>query len=114
VLGMDVSQTPSPQSAPGDLEYRATYPGLQITATAVFKPSDLAIFASGECPGPENAYAGRNDGCWSNPEFDRWAQVAITTLDENERNRAEVEALRVLLDDAAVVPLDYPVENIAI
>lgn len=112
-LGMDVSQTPVPQTARGDLEYRASFPGLQITATAIFKPTDLRIFTSVECPGPENALAGRNDGCWSNPDFDRAAGLAIATLDEREREAAVVDAIRVLLDDAAVVPLDYPVENIA-
>jgi peptide/nickel transport system substrate-binding protein len=66
--------------------------------------TDLRDFISGAAATPENRFAGRNRGAWSNPEYDRLWQAFNTTLDRSERVRQIVELERVLSDQVPIVP----------
>lgn len=113
-LGMEVSQNLLPPATQRDPEFRATFSGLTITAVPVYWPEDLRQFTTNECPTTANRFTGRNDGCWSNNEFDQWAAFAMTTVDQEEGARALIEGLRVLTDGAATIPFAYNVEVIAL
>ena len=67
-----------------------------------------------ECPDPSRRYTGGNRGCWSNPEFDRLYEVASTSLDQAERGRAVVQALRIITEDVGLIGLFYTSENVPV
>ncbi len=66
--------------------------------------TDLRDFISASAATPDNRYAGRNRGAWSNPEYDRLWQSFNTTLDGPERIRQIVELERVLTDQLSIIP----------
>jgi ABC-type transport system substrate-binding protein len=50
---------------------------------------------------------GKSLGGYSNPEFDRWVIEAESALDEREQLKAYQEAEKILLEDAAAIPLYF-------
>ncbi|MBW2030198.1 MAG: hypothetical protein JRJ03_12050 [Deltaproteobacteria bacterium] len=44
-------------------------------------------------------------GGYPNPEFDRWVKIIETSMDEGERFKAVQEAEKVLVRDAATIPM---------
>jgi ABC-type transport system substrate-binding protein len=62
----------------------------------------------------ERRYTGSNRGCWKNAEFDRFYQLASTSLNATERESAVVGALRVLTEDVGIIGLSYSTENVAV
>ena len=56
---------------------------------------------------------GKSLGGYSNPEFDQWVIKAESTLDERDQINAYQEAEKVLLQDAAAIPLYFLRELIA-
>jgi len=83
---------------------------------------DMAGYGQGFLRAPTLGYAywftnsrtgpdGKSVGGYSNPEFDKWVKLTETSLDEKERIKATQEAEKVLLKDAATIPL-FPVHYI--
>jgi ABC-type transport system substrate-binding protein len=69
-------------------------------------------------PGPQNfleilfhSRSAQNHGHYSNPEVDALLEQAAGIQDEAERVALYQQAEQMILDDAAVVPLSYGVEN---
>jgi peptide/nickel transport system substrate-binding protein len=54
-----------------------------------------------------NGWTGVNRSGYSHPEYDRLYDIVATTLDVTERNRARVQAEKLLSDQAAYFPLYY-------
>jgi len=113
-LGMQVTQTVVPQSRIRDNEFRVTFPGLNTTAQSIDVPGTMAVAISDQCATAARRFAGSNRGCWRNAEFDRFYQVASTSLDVAERETAVVQALRVLTEDVGIIGLSYNTENVAV
>lgn len=114
-LGMEISQTVLSVAEDADREQRARFPGMGLhTVSTMEVPEGLADFTSEECARPENRFAGRNRRCWSNPEFDRLFRFATSTLDERVRAESTVQMLKLLTEDAAIVPLTYSIHNMAV
>jgi peptide/nickel transport system substrate-binding protein len=113
-LGMQVAQTVIPQSRIVDSEYVIKFPGLNNTGLSIQTPDTLRRGVTAECPDPARRYTGGNRGCWSNPEFDRLYEVASTSLDEAERGRAVVQALKILTEDVGLIGLFYTSENVPV
>src|SRR5581483_9101873 len=80
-LGMDITETVVPQSRIRDSEYRIKFPGVNNTAMSIGVPDTLRVALSAECPDPARRYSGSNRGCWSNPQYDRFYEIASTSLD---------------------------------
>jgi peptide/nickel transport system substrate-binding protein len=95
-------------------EYRATFPAMNGTARSIRSPETMGIWTSAQCPNPRQSYRGANRGCWRNEAFDRFFQVASTSLDGTERADATASALRLLAQEVGVLPLSYNSENIAV
>jgi peptide/nickel transport system substrate-binding protein len=112
-LGMQITQTVIPQSRIRDNEYRVTFPGINTTAQSIDIPGILAVAISDQCATAARRFAGSNRGCWRNADFDRFYQVASTSLDVGERDTAVVQALRVLTEDVGIIGLSYNTENVA-
>ena len=87
-------------------EYRANLPGLNIFGTSNRNPQGMQRMTSAQCPVAPR-YAGRNYGCWSNAEYDRNYEIAINTLNEDERTQAIIAAYRAMYDDVGFIWLNY-------
>jgi peptide/nickel transport system substrate-binding protein len=113
-IGIQATGMVIPIARNADREYRATFPGLTITATSVDIPGSMIDYSHERCPRAENRFAGSNRGCWSHPEFEQFFRVAITTLDDAERQDAVIQALRVVTEDVASIPMSYNMEIIPV
>lgn len=118
-MGVAVNQTPVPPAArdSGVEAARATaeFSALTITGHSIDLPSSLVQYYSiTQCTSAERRYSGGNRGCWNSPEFERFGQTAITTLDPAERANALVEAFRVITNDVPVIPMSYNLDNVAV
>ncbi len=113
-LGMQITQTVAAQSRIRDNEYRVTFPGLNTTAQSIDVPGTLLIAVSEQCATAERRFVGSNRGCWKNAEYDRFYNLAATTLDSNERGQAVINALKILTDDVGILGLTYNSENLAV
>jgi len=61
----------------------------------------FAMFETNSGSAPD----GKSLGAYSNPEFDQWVRKSEAALTEEERGRCYQEAEKVLLKDAAAIPL---------
>jgi len=113
-LGMQINGSVIPQSRMRDNEYRVSFPGLNMTAFSIDIPSNMNIAYSDQCTSAEHHFAGQNRGCWSNPDYDRLYQTAITTLNPGERNDAVVNAWKVLTENVGIFGLSYTPESIPV
>lgn len=104
-LGIELSQSVIARSLIRDREFRVKFPGLNQTAFGIEIPETLRFGLSSQCPDPRTRFSGGNRGCWTNPEFDRLYQTAFTSLDENERYRAIIGALKLANEDVGIIPL---------
>ncbi|HEY8610921.1 MAG TPA: ABC transporter substrate-binding protein [Roseomonas sp.] len=57
---------------------------------------------------PEARMGPFNRQHYSNPEMDRVLEQAMQTMDETKRNELTAEAMRIAMDDVAVIPIFYP------
>ena len=83
----------------GEWQWSSTDPRYPVTE--VFRGDRLAW--------PENPQ-GQNYCGYSNPEFDKWAQVVADTFDVAKAKEANLMAQRILLQDMATVPLLFVAE----
>ncbi len=114
-LGMSVTQTTLSVAEDSDREQRATFPGLGLNAIGTMEmPDGMADFIGEDCPKAENRYVGRNRRCWNNQEFDRFFKIASGTMDDEMRANSTAQMLRLLMQDAAMIPLTYYIHNIAV
>jgi peptide/nickel transport system substrate-binding protein len=112
-LGMQVTQFIIPQARMRDNEFRASFPGITFASLPVGPPRGLDLAVSDQCPTAERRFAGVNRSCWKNAEYDRWANVAVTSLEAAERENAWIQALKILTDDVGVVGLSYNMQVLA-
>jgi len=93
-----------------DREYRASFPGAQLNGRSI--SMDNFHFVSAQIPRPETGYVELNRGSFFDPEVDRLHALAMTSLDEPDRNRALVQLLTRMSELAAYAPLHYQTEVI--
>jgi peptide/nickel transport system substrate-binding protein len=113
-LGIQTAQSTIPIARNSDREFRANFPGLNITATSISIPEAMRDFTSSACPRTENRFAGSNRGCWSNPTFESLFRTATTTLNDQERDNTIVQAFKVLTDEVGVIGMSYNMEIIPV
>ncbi|HZT07063.1 MAG TPA: peptide ABC transporter substrate-binding protein [Chloroflexota bacterium] len=110
-LGMQMSVT-SYGLRTTDREQIARFPGLRTgTALAEDLPNDLRVFTTPECPTADNRWVGENGGCWSNEDFDRLYLVATTSLSQDERVQATLNALKIMTEDVGILGLSHLVQH---
>lgn len=112
--GIDVTQTPVPEAQNRDNEFRAKFPSLTITGQGIDLPRSMANYSVAQCPTTEARYVGSNRGCWQDADFERSYRVATTSLDQNERADATLQALRAITEGVAVIPMSYNLDNVAV
>lgn len=88
-----------------DLELVSTYPAFRIEQTNADQPG--VHHATTGCARAERAWVGSNRGCFSDPEYDRLWSTFLTALDKSERAGAHIQAMRLLSEKVAGMPLYY-------
>src|SRR5204862_3456130 len=82
-LGFRATEEPIPSNLTSDRPYRATFPGLEITAQGNGDQM-LARFDGRLCPRPPR-FAGAQGGCYTNPDLDRLIDRLYSTLDVGQQ-----------------------------
>jgi peptide/nickel transport system substrate-binding protein len=103
-FGLDMREAAYTAALARDGQALSTFRSLSPTGGTATEDI-LAHFTSTTIPTPENRWVGNNRGGWMNPEYDRRLATLSTTLDRSERARSIAQALTVLNDDVAVIPL---------
>ena len=88
-----------------DLGLISTYPALRIEQTDADRPG--IHHSSAGCARAERLWVGSNRGCFLDAEYDRLYNIFLTALDSGERTRAHIQALKLLSDNVAGIPLYY-------
>lgn len=55
----------------------------------------------------EKGYGTGNYGGYSNPEFDKWLEKGLTTMDKDSRIQAQQKAAKIILNDLPLIPLHW-------
>jgi peptide/nickel transport system substrate-binding protein len=88
--GFDVKETVLPAALSGDGEARGSFPGLSSVGSGGFDSwATVAISL------PSNRWRGGNRGGFSHPSYDALYERYLTSLDRSERNRLEIEMMKV-------------------
>ncbi|HEY3118517.1 MAG TPA: ABC transporter substrate-binding protein [Chloroflexota bacterium] len=109
-IGVDVNLRIRSAQGSLDNESQSTFPALFLTSGTgdnrdKFRSDAIATAASN--------WVGGNRGGYSDPEYDRAYGILRTSLDQNVQNQASVDALKLLSDQAAAVPLYYSYDVVA-
>jgi ABC-type transport system substrate-binding protein len=88
--------------------YKRGYPDMVQFATGSFDPRypPTDIFRGDRIAWPENPQ-GQNCCGYSNPEYDKWAQVVQDTFDIAKAKEANLKCQQILLHDMPAVPLFF-------
>jgi peptide/nickel transport system substrate-binding protein len=113
-LGMQITEELITPSRAGDLEYRVTFPGLNVTQRGSLLPSILTYLTTEQCATTAGRFVGGNRGCWTNAEFDGFYRTAFNSLEPAERARAEMDAVRVLTDQLGAFGISLSLDTIPV
>jgi peptide/nickel transport system substrate-binding protein len=105
-IGIDFQSRLAPTA---DLEAGATYPGLTFRGLPDNQGGFLSLFNSALIASPQNRWSGLNVEGYSNRAADDLLGRVDRTLRADERMAVWADANRLLLEDAAYIPLyNYP------
>jgi peptide/nickel transport system substrate-binding protein len=96
-----------------DLEYRATFTGLQNGVYPGRWQERFHYFATAEVASAQTRWVGFNRSAWSNAEYDRLSQLYSTTLDPSERARQAIQMERIRAEEVAAIPLFFNLTAVA-
>ncbi len=105
-VGVTVNVVDDPPNRRGDNEYRAMYPGFDMSrgnsGTEAFR-----TFHSSEARGPHNRYIGQNVPNYVNPELDALIERFYVTIPRAERLRVAGDIVHHLTDQVIVMDQFY-------
>ena len=105
-VGIDFQSSLAPSA---DLEAGATFPGLTFRGLPDNQGGFLSLFNSALIASPQNRWSGLNVEGYSNPAADDLLGRVDRTLRVDDRIAVWADANRLLLEDAAYIPLyNYP------
>ncbi|HEY3118015.1 MAG TPA: ABC transporter substrate-binding protein [Chloroflexota bacterium] len=94
-----------------DAELVVTYPGLRDDSFPI--DAGYPQFPTSAIGTAANKWVGANRNGFSDPEFDRLYKIIQTSLDSSEVVRAQVQAMKLLSEQAAYFPLYFSYRAIA-
>lgn len=98
--GIDATRQVFPAAQLRDAQARALIPGLSTRGHGTAR---LENYTSEQIPKPENRWKGDNRGGWASPEYDRFFQLYLTTLDRPERIKHIAQMERVFTQDVPAI-----------
>jgi peptide/nickel transport system substrate-binding protein len=111
-LGLDVVEEVIPGSLTSERAYRATFPGLEITAQGN-GDRILTRFDGRQCPRPPR-FSGSQGGCYMNSDLDRLMDKLFASIDQREQGLALREIGELLAADLPALPMYFDVNIAAI
>lgn len=109
-IGVDVDDSPQ---ARGDNEYRARFPGFDISRCCSGTES-FSTFRSSEARTAQNRYVGENSPNYVNPEFDALVDRYLTTIPHTDRMRAAADIVHHMTDHVIVLDQFYDASPTAV
>jgi peptide/nickel transport system substrate-binding protein len=106
-FGLDPTIYVIPAAQSQNLDQVSAYPAFRIEQTGFTGTTHLLKLSGTALATAQNRWAGVNRGGWVNPEYDRYVDQYISSLDRAERNRGAIEALRIAADELPAIPLYY-------
>ena len=103
-VGMQVTLFERPAQLTNDLEFRASFPGVQPTGNGVSLSFIDGRFHSRNIPSAANRFGGLNWGAYIDPESDRLVEALAATIDQTESWRIEGELINRLSRNAVYFP----------
>jgi peptide/nickel transport system substrate-binding protein len=104
--GVEVARQDLPPALTADVELRSTYPGLAVQFNNVQEATTLNKYVTSSIAAPPR-WAGFNRGAYSNPEFDRLAELYFQTLNRQARNQYLIQTMKMLLDENIAFPMYF-------
>jgi hypothetical protein len=111
--GVGVSVVDDPARLRSDLEYRATFPGFDISRVGSGADA-FRTFHSSEARTPQNRYAGQNSPNYMNPEFDALLERYLVTIPRDERLRTASAIVHHMTDQVVVLDQFYDASATAV
>jgi ABC-type transport system substrate-binding protein len=108
--GVNSSLFVIPQARVRDGELRSSFAAAGSNGRTI--GPDNFVWTQEEFPTPENRWIGSNRGSFFDSEIDRLQKLRVTSLDENERRRAQVEQAKRMSELVGPTPLIYSIEVI--
>jgi peptide/nickel transport system substrate-binding protein len=105
--GVDASLLVVSSAQTSNQEFRSTFPGLSLAQTSMGDDTALGKLVSWNVPAPSNRWTGTNRGGWTNPEYDRLVTEFNASLDRDKALNAITQAMKLMTDDVAALPLYY-------
>jgi peptide/nickel transport system substrate-binding protein len=106
-FGVDVSIHIIPAAQAQDLQQVSAYPALRIEQTGLTDTISLNKLVGSAIATAEKRWAGVNRGGWQHPDYDRFVEIYVSSLDRAERNRGATQALKLASEELPVLPLYY-------
>jgi peptide/nickel transport system substrate-binding protein len=103
-VGMQVTLFERPPHLNADLEFRASFPGVQPTGNAVSLSFIDGRFHSRGIPTAANRWGGLNWGAYVDPEADRLIEALAAAIDQREAWNLEGELITLLSRQVAYFP----------
>lgn len=104
-VGVDVRERYASVAEDANGEFRSTFPAVYTAYQNLsFVFGRLATTGIGT---PENRWSGTNRGGYSSPEFDRFYEVALTSLREADSIGGQIQLLHIANADLPLIPLYF-------
>ncbi len=103
-IGMQVTLFERPPHLNADLEFRASFPGVQPTGNAVSLSFIDGRFHSRNIPTAANRFGGLNWGAYVDPEADRLIEQLGATIDQREAWQVEGDLLNLISRNVVYFP----------
>lgn len=107
-VGVEAEIVVTPPHLSSNLEYQASFPGIQNTGNAISFAFIDGRFHSRNISRPENRWGGQNRAGYGDPQADELVERLLTTLDQRERWSAEGDLAGLITRSAVFVWLYHP------
>lgn len=102
ILGIDAEPIAVPPARQRDLEYRAKFPGFEISSSGS-SVNDMRYIRASEIRTEANNYQGRNRTGYANPEFDALSDRYLVTIPLGERNQVLGQMIQHLTERVIIM-----------
>jgi peptide/nickel transport system substrate-binding protein len=107
-VGVDAELSITPPQLSSNLEYQASFPGIQTTGNAISFAFIDGRFHSRNISRPENRWGGQNRAAYNDPEADRIVERLLATLDQTQRWNLEGDLANLITRNAVFLWMYHP------
>jgi len=104
--GIEINESIFPVALAQDQQARSSFPSL-MTISMPQGVDTLSQYNTGAIPRAETRWVGFNRGGWSNADFDRVAEMFVSTLDPDRRVQLLGQMEQIYTGDLASIPLFF-------